>query len=112
MAEEVCSSCGARNPAGTEFCQPCGTYLRWDATSTDLPAASQPTTTTSVPAPPVRAPPPPPDLPAPAPQSIPASTTPTPIPKQPAPPADLVPGQAACPRCGTANPPERRFCAK
>lgn len=30
MSEEVCSTCGGRNPPNTEFCNLCGAYLGWD----------------------------------------------------------------------------------
>src|SRR5690349_10986960 len=114
MPEEICPSCGARNPAGTEFCQACGTYLRWDATTTDLPAVAQPAAPAAAPPQPVPGPvaAPSPDPPVSAPQAVPPSATPAPIPKQPQPaaPPPVESGQTRCPRCGTANPPERRFC--
>ncbi|MBD8063041.1 hypothetical protein [Oceanitalea stevensii] len=36
MSEDVCESCGAANPQGTQFCRACDTYLGWDTGATTI----------------------------------------------------------------------------
>src|SRR5690606_26059240 len=35
-SEDVCESCGAANPQGTQFCRACDTYLGWDTGATTI----------------------------------------------------------------------------
>ncbi|PYF99344.1 hypothetical protein SAMN05216184_10754 [Georgenia satyanarayanai] len=36
MSEDVCESCGAANPQGTQFCRACDAYLGWDTGATTI----------------------------------------------------------------------------
>ena len=121
--EIVCESCGEANPAGTEFCLFCGTYLSWEGSA--KPAAPDPR-------------PWPPDHPAAPTQPLPrvaeatvrpaAAPDPVPVPA-PAPAAAAVAAAAVptaappgpsfapsagptCPACHRPNEVGRRFCAK
>lgn len=39
--ELICEACGTSNPAGTEFCTNCNSYLAWDRTVPPTPASVQ-----------------------------------------------------------------------
>ncbi|WP_306745528.1 zinc ribbon domain-containing protein [Saccharothrix yanglingensis] len=83
-----CPQCGAPVPDGDDFCGNCGTYLGW--VEEPEPGAS-PLAPTLEPVPPGR-----------------------PVLRRPLPTAsarDAVVGPP-CPACGTANPPDRRFCRR
>jgi zinc-ribbon domain len=93
-AEDQCSACGERNPAGTAFCLFCGVYLGWNepgrgpaSSSAGTPPAGTGTAPGSGAAAPVAPPTAPPD----------------PVPSSPG---------APCPHCGQPNPPDRRFCGR
>ncbi|MGM1060513.1 zinc-ribbon domain-containing protein [Saccharothrix sp. Mg75] len=83
-----CPQCGAPVPDGDDFCGNCGTYLGWVPKAE--PEAS-PLALTLEPVPPGR----------------PAIRRPLPT----AAARDAVVGPP-CPSCGTANPPDRRFCRR
>ena len=71
----VCPSCGHENPADIDFCQNCGQYIRWEATSLApavKPAAPPAEAVAAAEAPPA----PPVDPAAPAPPATPPAATP------------------------------------
>jgi ribosomal protein L40E len=97
MSDEtiICRRCGARNPAGDQFCGSCGAFLEWEGTT----APEEPVTGPE--AGPIERDPQPPI-------AVPVIDRPPP---DPAPPiAPVTAGFAVCPTCGSGNPPGRTFC--
>ncbi|GAB2719908.1 NADase-type glycan-binding domain-containing protein [Kitasatospora kifunensis] len=128
----TCPDCGTANGDGDDFCGNCGAYLGWQEPSTTgtSPATEAPPVA-DVPA--VKPPPAsPPSSPRVAPPQPDTSLTPDtdrrpeqadPVAVQPAKPiaarpvvrtsvADEAQDGPPCPRCGTPNRPDRRFCRR
>ncbi|MDH6108471.1 hypothetical protein P3T36_003885 [Kitasatospora sp. MAP12-15] len=102
----TCPDCGVANGDGDEFCGNCGAYLAWQGTST----TATPTTGVAQP------------QPEPAPETAPEPPA-DPLAVQPAKPVrprpvvrpsviDDAQDGPPCPRCGTPNRPDRRFCRR
>ena len=136
MPGEVCAECGEPATRDTEFCVQCGAFLDWSRTeqepaesartepvatppTTDAPAGSGAAAAAAVPSSV-----PPPRDPEPARQTAGARVAgghqeqavrpadPQPARQTIVQPARVAPTHAGCPRCGTDNPPELRFCRK
>ena len=106
MGNLVCESCGHQNNADAAFCAACEHYLWGDRAADSTPQRhgrhrSDATPTSDVP---------PEPRPAPKPAPRPATTVTAPLPRVA--PAPQAPAEPACPRCGTGNTTERRFCRK
>ncbi|WP_448616960.1 hypothetical protein [Modestobacter sp. URMC 112] len=116
MEATVCQDCGQPADRDAEFCPSCGAYLDWDAIEggrgvrpVGVAPASDRTASTAEGRAALQAT----AATAPAPSGRGGSAGPVrSTPPVPAPRATSVPGPGGCPRCGTDNPPERRFCRK
>ena len=140
-SDVTCLECGGRNAADRRFCRRCGASLELVALAgpavaapVEPPVAAEPTASGPVARAPGSAIPQPPRVVPRAPGSA-VPEPPKVVPRAPAVearpafqpaeqqarppavrpdalPAEVEPGGAMCPQCGTANPPGRRFCRR
>lgn len=109
VIDDICSSCGERNPTGSQFCLFCGVFLGWDDKS-GAEAASAPSAATNSPA---------------APRGTGGFEDPTHELSPTSGPTSVLPGRdqrgaraadpanaVVCPTCGRPNELTRRFCGK
>ncbi|HEV2783970.1 MAG TPA: zinc-ribbon domain-containing protein [Actinophytocola sp.] len=96
----VCTRCGTRNAADTEFCGNCGTFLEWQGAPAEEPALAQ-AAGPGVEQPAV----PQPAVQQPTDERVHRRTTPTGTERRPPAPGDLI-----CGECGAGNAPARKFC--
>ncbi|TWF95508.1 NADase-type glycan-binding domain-containing protein [Saccharopolyspora dendranthemae] len=99
-----CPTCGAQVARDDDFCGTCGTYLGWEAEGAGTGTTSPPSSE----APTRRIPVAQPEQP----EAVQPAEPVAPRPESTAPVEEAVQDGPPCPSCGTANPPDRRFCRR
>ncbi|SFS98969.1 zinc ribbon domain-containing protein [Saccharopolyspora flava] len=96
-----CPTCGAQVARDDDFCGTCGSYLGWAADTGEAPPPPSEAPTRRIPV----------DEPE-QPEAVQPAEPVAPRPEPTAQVEEPEPEGPPCPSCGTANPPDRRFCRR